>query len=91
MLGDLKEQRTVDEEAVSTESDHDCDEDEETIVIEEATMHSIVKFQALVRGYLTRKLIYEHLQQLVQQSQYEQEGDSEESMEQEPARVSDPN
>jgi hypothetical protein len=35
--------------------------DEESILIDEQTLNAIVKFQALVRGYLTRKLIYEHL------------------------------
>lgn len=49
-------------------SDHSSyageEEDEygqEEIFLDEQTMVSIIKFQALVRGYLTRKLIYEHL------------------------------
>ena len=44
------------------------EEDEEgsiIIEIDERTMRAIIKVQALIRGFLTRKLIYEHLQQMV--------------------------
>ena len=48
------------------------------IYVDETTIIAIIKFQALVRGYLTRKLIFEHLQQIVsQQQQNEQEFEQE--------------
>ncbi len=54
-------------EPISTDGISDDDQDE-TIMIDECTIRAIIKFQALVRGYLTRKLIYEHLQQIVHES-----------------------
>lgn len=60
------------EERESEEQDQDYyqeqEEEDGSIVIEidERTMHAIIRVQALIRGFLTRKLIYEHLQQMVQ-------------------------
>lgn len=44
--------------------DQEDQEEEGSIVIEidERTMRAIIRVQALIRGFLTRKLIYEHLQ-----------------------------
>lgn len=36
-------------------------------------MRAIIRVQALIRGFLTRKLIYEHLQQMVQQNELNQQ------------------
>lgn len=41
------------------------EEDEDCIEIDERTLMAIIKVQALIRGFLTRKMIYEHLQQMV--------------------------
>lgn len=43
-------------------------------------MNSIIKFQALVRGYLTRKLVFEHLQRMAEQNGYEMAADDENEM-----------
>lgn len=40
-------------------------------------MNAIIKFQALVRGYLTRKLVFEHLQRMAEQNGYEMAADDE--------------
>lgn len=61
------ENNNISSEPISTEGISDNDQDE-TIMIDEYTIKGIIKFQALVRGYLTRKLIYEHLQQIVHES-----------------------
>ena len=57
------------------QNDYDQEDEEGSIVIEidERTMRSIIRVQALVRGFLTRKLIYEHLQQMVQQNELNQQ------------------
>ena len=46
------------------EDQEEQEEEEGSIVIEidERTMRAIIRVQALIRGFLTRKLIYEHLQ-----------------------------
>ena len=49
------------------ESDEDDDE-ENCIEIDERTLISIIKVQALIRGFLTRKMIFEHLQRMVQEN-----------------------
>ena len=46
------------------DSDED-DDDENCIEIDERTLISIIKVQALIRGFLTRKMIFEHLQRMV--------------------------
>ena len=51
-----------DEEEEGGEEDED---DEDCIEIDERTLMAIIKVQALIRGFLTRKMIYEHLQQMV--------------------------
>lgn len=38
------------------------------IEIDERTLIAIIKVQALIRGFLTRKMIFEHLQRMVQES-----------------------
>jgi IQ calmodulin-binding motif len=43
------------------------------IEIDERTMRAIIRVQALIRGFLTRKLIYEHLQQMVAQNELNQQ------------------
>jgi hypothetical protein len=43
-------------------------------------MNAIIKFQALVRGYLTRKLVFEHLQRMAEQNGYEMAADDENEM-----------
>lgn len=49
-------------------NDYDCktteNDDEEDVIVYELdqnTINAIIKLQALVRGFLTRKLIFEHL------------------------------
>ena len=37
------------------------DDDENCIEIDERTLIAIIKVQALIRGFLTRKMIFEHL------------------------------
>ena len=44
------------------------EEDEDCIEIDEQTVEAIIKVQALIRGFLTRKMIFEHLQRMVQQN-----------------------
>ena len=47
--------------------DDDVDDDDENCIeIDERTLVSIIKVQALIRGFLTRKTIFEHLQRMVQ-------------------------
>ena len=50
-------------------------------------MRSLIKVQALIRGFLTRKMIFEHLQRMVQENQlmYQNEGmeEGEEEIEEE--------
>ena len=41
------------------------EEDEDCIEIDEQTVEAIIKVQALIRGFLTRKMIFEHLQRMV--------------------------
>ena len=52
------------------------DDDENCIEIDERTLIAIIKVQALIRGFLTRKMIFEHLQRMVQENQlmYQNEG-----------------
>ena len=59
MLSDRREEVNYDNNLSDMTSEQESDE--ESILIDEQTLNAIVKFQALVRGYLTRKLIYEHL------------------------------
>ena len=48
------------------EFDSDEDDDEENCIeIDERTLIAIIKVQALIRGFLTRKMIFEHLQRMV--------------------------
>ena len=41
--------------------EEDEDDDENYIEIDERTLIGIIKVQALIRGFLTRKMIFEHL------------------------------
>ena len=55
-----------DEYDVQVESGEDVlededDDDENCIEIDERTLIAIIKVQALIRGFLTRKMIFEHL------------------------------
>ena len=59
-----------DEYDVQVESGEDVvededDDDENCIEIDERTLIAIIKVQALIRGFLTRKMIFEHLQRMV--------------------------
>ena len=54
-------------------------EEEVEFYIDENTLQSIIKFQALVRGYLTRKLVFEHLQRIAEQNGYEVDENEEEA------------
>lgn len=47
----------------------DGEDDENCIEIDERTLIAIIKVQALIRGFLTRKMIFEHLQRMVQENQ----------------------
>ena len=64
------------EELMGTDEGEDLDEevdeeddDENCIEIDEHTLIAIIKVQALIRGFLTRKMIFEHLQRMVQENQ----------------------
>ena len=46
-------------------------------MIDSATLEAIIKVQALIRGFLTRKIIFEHLQQMVAQNEAQEEYDQE--------------
>jgi hypothetical protein len=63
------------EENNQIDGEEEEEEDDGSIVIEidERTMYCIIRVQALIRGFLTRKLIYEHLQQMVQQNELNQQ------------------
>ena len=50
------------------EEDEEEDDDENCIEIDERTLIAIIKVQALIRGFLTRKMIFEHLQRMVQEN-----------------------
>lgn len=52
------------EEEGDTDSDvqPESDDEEDSYQIDEQTLVSIIKVQAHVRGFLTRKMIYEHLE-----------------------------
>lgn len=78
---DVTEQDDDDDEEEDEENDSDSDvrpesDDEQTFQIDENTLMAIIKVQAHIRGFLTRKMIYEHLEQLVYQNQmlYNQNG-----------------
>ena len=45
------------------------EQDEEAYENEQRFLRSLVKVQALIRGFLTRKMIFEHLQRMVQENQ----------------------
>jgi len=64
------------EDEVGDEEEDDDDDEENCIEIDERTLIGIIKVQALIRGFLTRKMIFEHLQRMVQENQmlYQQEG-----------------
>ena len=49
--------------------DDDVEQDEEQYEQEQRFLRSLVKVQALIRGFLTRKMIFEHLQRMVQENQ----------------------
>ena len=49
------------DEPITTETENLCDEGY-TVLVDEGTIYAIIRVQALIRGFLTRKLIYEHLQ-----------------------------
>jgi len=50
----------------SQEEEEGYEEDyENCIEIDERTLIGIIKVQALIRGFLTRKMIFEHLQRMV--------------------------
>ena len=58
--------------------DEDEDDEENCIEIDERTLIAIIKVQALIRGFLTRKMIFEHLQRMVQENQmmmYQEQND----------------
>ena len=50
---------------------HSSPEEDIELYIDDKTLNSIIKFQALVRGYLTRKLVFEHLQRMAEQNGFE--------------------
>ena len=54
-------------------------------------MRAIIRVQALIRGFLTRKLIYEHLQQMVAQNELNQQMYGEEENESEEEEEVDDN
>jgi len=54
-----------DEESGEDVDDEEDEDDENCIEIDERTLISIIKVQALIRGFLTRKMIFEHLQRMV--------------------------
>jgi hypothetical protein len=58
--------KDYDSERTHSHSGHSSGEhdDEDVIVIDESTLTAIVKVQACIRGYLTRKMIFEYCQQL---------------------------
>lgn len=51
----------VEDESAEDIDDEQNDDDENCIEIDERTLISIIKVQALIRGFLTRKMIFEHL------------------------------
>ena len=55
------------------------DQENDVIYLDDNILNSIVKFQALVRGFLTRKAVRELLQQLVMQQQQEELNSDEEN------------
>ncbi len=58
------------EDSSQEEGGEEDDEDyENCIEIDERTLIGIIKVQALIRGFLTRKMIFEHLQRMVQENQ----------------------
>ena len=58
----------IDDDGEEIEGEEDED-DENCIEIDERTLIAIIKVQALIRGFLTRKMIFEHLQRMVQENQ----------------------
>ena len=42
-------------------AESDYDDEDNYIEIDERTLIAIIKVQALIRGFLTRKMIFEHL------------------------------
>ena len=74
----VEEDTDEDDDDGNTDSDVRPESDDEDVdyQIDENTLMAIIKVQAHVRGFLTRKMIYEHLEQLVYQNQalYNQDG-----------------
>ena len=70
---DVEDDDTEPDEDDDTNSDvrpeSDDEEDGQIYQIDEGTLIAIIKVQAHIRGFLTRKMIYEHLEQLVYQNQ----------------------
>ena len=61
-LGDSVHRRHGEEMGSDGEDLDDEDEDDENCIeIDEHTLIAIIKVQALIRGFLTRKMIFEHL------------------------------
>jgi len=56
------------EDSQFEDDDDEDDDDENCIEIDERTLIGLIKVQALIRGFLTRKMIFEHLQRMVQEN-----------------------
>lgn len=58
-----RQQQESEQNEYGNEEQEEEEDEEGSIVIEidERTMRAIIRVQALIRGFLTRKLIYEHL------------------------------